>query len=37
MEEEVEGEGEGLASDLTSDIKQLSLGTQVPYKKVVIH
>ncbi len=33
----MEGEGEGLASDLTSDIKQLSLGTQVPYKKVVIH
>jgi hypothetical protein len=38
MEEVVEGEeGEGLASDLTSDIKQLSLGTQVPYKEVVIH
>jgi hypothetical protein len=26
---EEEGEGEGLASAITSDIKQLSLGTQV--------
>ncbi len=33
----IEEEGEGLASDLTSDIKQLSLGTQVSYKEVVIH
>ncbi len=37
MEEEGEREEERLATALTSDIKQLSLGTEVPYKEVVIH